>query len=50
MSQLSTGYISGVFGGLVNNADDKVSTFITDHTGSVGADGSRWVKPGWLQN
>ncbi|PIW62245.1 hypothetical protein [Shewanella sp. CG12_big_fil_rev_8_21_14_0_65_47_15] len=40
MSQLSTGYISGVFGGLVNNADDKVSTFITDHTGSVGADGS----------
>ncbi|AEH11994.1 hypothetical protein KO533_12050 [Shewanella sp. NKUCC05_KAH] len=37
--QLSTGYISGVFGGLVNNADDKVSTFITDHTGSVDKDG-----------
>ncbi|AQS37644.1 hypothetical protein FM037_21925 [Shewanella psychropiezotolerans] len=40
MSELSTGYISGVFGGLVNNADDAVSTFITDHTGSTDADGN----------
>ncbi|MGW7678722.1 hypothetical protein [Shewanella sp. S23-S33] len=40
MAQLSTGYISGVFGGLVNNADDRVSDFITAHTGTVGADGT----------
>ena len=40
MSQLTTGYISGVFGGLVDNADEKVSTFIEDHTGSVGANGT----------
>lgn len=39
-NKLSTGYISGVFGGLVNNADSKVSKFITDHTGEVGSDGT----------
>ncbi|MBY7729029.1 hypothetical protein BCU90_22145 [Vibrio lentus] len=40
MSNLSTGYISGVFGGLIDNADDKVSTFITDHTGTTASDGT----------
>ncbi|MDE1211865.1 hypothetical protein L9W86_17875, partial [Vibrio aestuarianus] len=30
---LSTGYISGVFGSLINNADKKVADFITEHTG-----------------
>lgn len=37
--RLSTGYISGVFGGLVNKSDEKVSDFITAHTGSVDKDG-----------
>jgi len=39
MAQLSTGYISGAFGSLVNQSDKKVSDFITQHTGSVGSDG-----------
>ncbi|MDN3612019.1 hypothetical protein ACODM8_16855 [Vibrio ostreicida] len=40
MSNLSTGYISGVFGGLVDNADDAVSDFITQHTGSTDDEGT----------
>ncbi|MDE1221983.1 hypothetical protein MCT03_16395 [Vibrio aestuarianus] len=36
---LSTGYISGVFGSLINNADKKVADFITEHTGITDEDG-----------
>ncbi|MFL7035944.1 hypothetical protein BCS71_22435 [Vibrio lentus] len=40
MSHLSTGYISGVFGGLIDNADDIVSSFIKKHTGTTASDGT----------
>ncbi|MBD1566224.1 hypothetical protein P4S52_06295 [Vibrio sp. SA48] len=40
MTHLSTGYVSGVFGALTDNADDKVSNFITEHTGTTASDGT----------
>lgn len=40
MSGLSTGYISGKFGSLINASDKAVSDFMTSHTGTVGPDGT----------
>ncbi|WP_394201509.1 hypothetical protein [Shewanella waksmanii] len=40
MAELTTGYVKGEMGGLIDNADDKVSTFIEDHTGVVDANGN----------
>ncbi|AYV25059.1 hypothetical protein L1D61_25605 [Vibrio mediterranei] len=38
-NNLSTGHISATFGGLIRNAEKKVSEFIEDHTGVIGPDG-----------
>ncbi|MBS0045073.1 hypothetical protein KFE26_22765 [Shewanella sp. M16] len=40
MSGLSTGYISGKFGALINASDKAVSDFMTAHTGSVDSSGT----------
>jgi hypothetical protein len=40
MAELSTGYISGKFGSLIDQADNAVSGFMAAHTGSVDGDGN----------
>ena len=37
---LTTGYIDGKLGDLVDNSETAIDTFIADHTGTVGADGA----------
>lgn len=39
MGVLTTGYVQGKLGGLVDNSEKLVQDFITQHTGTVGADG-----------
>lgn len=40
MGVLTTGYIEGKLGGLVDNSETLIDTFIAEHTGVVGADGT----------
>lgn len=45
MSLLSTGSIANTFGSLVDNADEAVSQYLTDHTGNVDDTGNFVTDP-----